>query len=117
INACDRFIYTEIFRTRGVASDNSKAEAKSNPLRDVKSDQTLKAALDQSIDAAIKEETGRANLAEVGAHLYKLLPDFDPRNYGFKQLSDVIRQLPTMALVREQRAGAPSVVYVERKQG
>ncbi|MBV8493311.1 MAG: NYN domain-containing protein, partial [Alphaproteobacteria bacterium] len=47
INACDRFIYTEIFRTRGVASDNSKAEAKSNPLRDVKSDQTLKAALDQ----------------------------------------------------------------------
>jgi hypothetical protein len=115
IQACDRFFYTEIFRTKGIAPATVKAAAQASPLRDVPGDEALKAALDQAIDAATRVETGRANLAAVGDQLHKLLPDFDPRNYGFKQLSDLLRQLPGLNLKYEQRSGAPPIVYLERK--
>lgn len=115
IKACDRFFYTEIFRTKGVAPATVKPAAQLSPLRNAPGDETFKAALDQAIDAATRVETGRANLAAVGNHLYKLLPDFDPRNYGFKQLSDLLRQLPGINLTYEQRSGAPPIAYVERK--
>ena len=55
INACDRFIYTEIFRTKAVGSSKAVAPTKSGPLRDFNSDEGFKAALDQSIDAAATE--------------------------------------------------------------
>src|SRR5215472_8788138 len=77
INACDRFIYTEIFRTKTVSSAKATDATKSGPLRDFSSDEGFRAALDQSIDAATTE-SGRAHLGAVGSHLLKLLPDFDP---------------------------------------
>src|SRR6516164_3666492 len=73
INACDRFIYTEIFRTKTVGSIKVIATTKSGPLRDFNSDDGFHAALDQSIDAAATE-SGRAHLGAVGSHLLKLLP-------------------------------------------
>ena len=75
INACDRFIYTEIFRTKEVGASKAAIAAKSGPLRDLASDKKFNAALDQSVEAATTEG-GRANLGTVGSHLLKLLPDF-----------------------------------------
>jgi hypothetical protein len=95
INACDRFIYTEIFRTKSVGSSKAVAPTKSGPLRDFNSDEGFKVALDQSIDAATAE-SGRANLGAVGNHLLRLLPDFDPRNYGFRKLSDLVEKNPSL---------------------
>jgi NYN domain-containing protein/OST-HTH/LOTUS domain-containing protein len=106
INACDRFIYTEIFRTKAVGS--SKAVAPTKP------GEGFKVALDQSIDAATAE-SGRANLGAVGNHLLRLLPDFDPRNYGFRKLSDLVEKNPSLRLVREKTASGTQVVYAERK--
>jgi hypothetical protein len=107
IKACDRFIYTEIFRTKAVsdskatkavgASKAAKA-AKPGPLRNLATDAGFKAALDQSVEAAT--EGGRAHLGAVGSHLIKLLPDFDARNYGFRKLSDLVEKVPTLKLVR-----------------
>ena len=114
INACDRFIYTEIFRTKAVASAKAVAPMKSGPLRDFNSDEGFKVALDQSIDAATAE-SGRANLGAVGNHLVRLLPDFDPRNYGFRKLSDLVEKNPSLRLVREKTASGTQVVYAERK--
>ena len=67
-----------------------------------------------SIDAATAE-SGRANLGAVGNHLLKLLPDFDPRNYGFRKLSDLVEKNPSLRLVREKTASGTQVVYAERK--
>ncbi len=114
INACDRFIYTEIFRTKAVGSSKAVAPTKSGPLRDFNSDEGFKVALDQSIDAATAE-SGRANLGAVGNHLLKLLPDFDPRNYGFRKLSDLVEKNPSLRLVREKTASGTQAVYAERK--
>jgi hypothetical protein len=114
INACDRFIYTEIFRTKEVSTSKPAAAAKSAPLRNLATDEGFKAALDQSVDAAMTEG-GRANLGTVGTHLIKLLPDFDARNYGFRKLSDLVEKVPTLRLDREGTAGGTRVIDVARK--
>jgi uncharacterized LabA/DUF88 family protein len=113
INACDRFIYTEIFKRK--SNDASKTvSSKSEPLRDFNHDEAFRAALDQSVDAATKESS-RAHLAAVANHLLKLLPDFDPRNYGFRKLSEIVEKTPSLKLIREKPSGGVQVLYVERK--
>lgn len=113
INACDRFIYTEIFKTKP-SGPSKTVSSKSEPLRDFNHDEAFRAALDQSVDAAA-QESGRAHLGSVGTHLLKLLPDFDPRNYGLRKLSELVERTPSLNLVREKTAGGMQVLYVERK--
>lgn len=114
ITACDHFTYTEIFREKAVVSSKKNALTKSAPLRDLKKDKAFKAVLARSIDATTTE-SGRAALSAVGSYLTNLLPDFDPRNYGFRKLSDLVEEMPSFRLVREKTAGGAKVLYVERK--
>jgi hypothetical protein len=114
ISACDRFIYTEIVRTKEVGASTSVMPAKSRPIRNLATDEAFKAALSQSVDAATTDG-GRAHLGAVGSHLIKLLPDFDSRNYGFKKLSDLVQKVPALKLVTAKTTGGTQVVYVERK--
>jgi hypothetical protein len=104
----------EIARDARHMRHDGSGSTKAGPLRDFNSDEGFKAALDQSIDAATAE-SGRANLGAVGNHLLKLLPDFDPRNYGFRKLSDLVEKNPSLRLVREKTAHGTQVLYAERK--
>lgn len=114
IKACDRFIYTEIFKTRTEDHVKKALPAKPVPLRDFDSDAEFKNALDEAVNAATPADRNRANLASVGAQLQKLLPDFDSRNYGFQKLSELVERIPNLKLVRESTAAGQQVVYVER---
>ena len=69
-------------------------------------------ALDQASD-----DTGWANLALFGSYLTKLQSDFDPRLYGFKKLSDLVKSKPQVFGVEEREvAGTNSkVIYVRSK--
>jgi hypothetical protein len=61
IKACDRFVYTEIFKTKKAPSSQKSASSKPKPLRDLNSDEGFRRALDQSIDTAMTE-ANRAHL-------------------------------------------------------
>jgi len=131
INACDRFTYIEIFRQKAAvpskkaAAPSKKAGAsakkaaaakkqspeKPAPLRNFKKDKRLKIALDQLIDAAATD-SGRVALGSVGNDLPKLMPDFDPRNYGFRKLSDLVAEMPSFKLVRDKTTNG---LYIEAK--
>jgi len=113
IKACDRFVYTEIFKTKKATSSQKSMSAKPKPLRDLNSDEAFKQALDQSIDTAMTE-ANRAHLGAVGNHLLKVLPDFDSRNYGFQKLSDLVETIPTYRVIRAKTASGNPVIYVER---
>jgi hypothetical protein len=114
IQACDRFIYTEIFRKRDAVSAKVEKTNKVKPLRELDSDNELKTALNQAVDNAMTE-IGRANLGTVGSYLTKLPPDFDSRNYGFQKLSELVEQIPTLSLTRENPNSSSQVIYVSRK--
>jgi len=114
IKACDRFIYTEIFRQKPAAASKKETSTKSQPLRNLNRDERFRSAFQQSVDAAMTDGS-RAHLGAVGSHLLKLLPDFDSRNYGFQKLSELVEAIPGYRIVREKTAGGYPVAYVERK--
>lgn len=49
--------------------------------------------LENTIDDAA-DDSGWASLGDVGSVLSKKMPDFDPRNYGYKKLSLLVRRFP-----------------------
>ncbi len=82
VAACDKFVYTEILRTE-------VAQAPQAAVGDVAK---LRARMEEAIEFHARED-GWAALGGVGDHISKNLTDFDPRNYGFKKLSELARNL------------------------
>ncbi|MFI4994625.1 MAG: NYN domain-containing protein [Hyphomicrobiales bacterium] len=90
VTACDKFVYYDVLQ-RGVeapATPAAKAAAKAKASKNVQDPQllqTLRAAV-----TAVSDEEGWANLGRVGSYIAQQLPEFDPRNYGFARLSDLM---------------------------
>ena len=124
IVACDKFIYIEVLRERekkaeaAAAAKKKKAEtqkksepaktaAKSGKSSEKNSDRLLpdkfvpdeiEQLIADSI-ADIADDDGFADLSDLGNLLIKKQPDFDPRNYGFGKLSNMLRSLPRFEVV------------------
>jgi Fe-S-cluster formation regulator IscX/YfhJ len=69
-------------------ANNRDAAAGSKPL------QVLDAAtpIIQKVITQMESEDGWVALGEVGRQLANLASDFDPRTYGFRKLSDLVRR-------------------------
>ena len=129
VAACDKFIYTELLRATPVEKPAARAPAKGKqpqkPGAGKASDAAAAAATDAAdragsgrspasappLDAvallsrAIEEaetEDGWAHLGTVGSYLNAIRPDFDPRLFGVKKLSDLVRANPKRFELREQ---------------
>jgi NYN domain-containing protein/OST-HTH/LOTUS domain-containing protein len=117
ITACDKFVYFDVLnaageqKEAGAAAAQKAAGAKPAPAKTALDP----AALDMLSKAvtASADEDGRANLARVGAHLAKQSPDFDPRNYGFPRLSNLVE---ASGIVQVERIGEnPKIIMVRLK--
>ncbi|MCY1349720.1 NYN domain protein [compost metagenome] len=102
VSACDKFIYTEILRaspepqTEPAANGDRPAPASEAPQPPAKP-KAQKIPLDfiaQVLDDIADDEDDWVQLGALGSNLGKLRPDFDPRLYGFKKLSDLIKAQP-----------------------
>jgi uncharacterized LabA/DUF88 family protein len=78
VAACDKFIYTEIFRKTSKESLVPSIQPSLKPL------------LMSAITAAAQED-GWAPLSTVGGLVLKKDPSFDPRNFGFKKLGELVK--------------------------
>jgi hypothetical protein len=54
-----------------------------------------------------------AGLGAVGQYISKVRPDFDPRLYGCKKLSDLFRAHPRLFAVEERGQGEAKALYVK----
>ncbi len=97
VAACDRFIYTEVF-TQSVGDENTPA-IKPTSIKVLRSDTKLVNMLREAVDGA-SEETGWASLGHIGSLLNKTANDFDPRNYGFKKLSELVSAIGLFEIER-----------------
>ncbi|KFZ36839.1 hypothetical protein HR45_13615 [Shewanella mangrovi] len=50
-----------------------------------------------------RDESGWARLGEVGTYLKRAKPDFDPRSYGLKKLSDFFGLYPSRYVTRQSK--------------
>lgn len=91
VSACDRFIYTEILageEENGGAANAPSASKKKSTLElrgDAKLVNMLRTAADSQAD-----EDGWVNVSRFAAQIAKRAPDFDPRNYGYRKLTQLI---------------------------
>ena len=85
VSACDKFIYTEVLRAK---TDESKAIAKKSSAK-LKQDTKLVSLLRNAVEAS-SDESGWAHLGPVGSNIAKQSPEFDPRNYGYVKLGELV---------------------------
>ena len=114
--ACDKFIYIEVIRAAsaaGVAADEAwdaaKPAAKPTRRRDPEPERAASSSAAPAVTAqgvpqavvdliadslsVIADEDGYAFMGELGNLLLRKQPDFDPRNYGFQKLTQLVKSL------------------------
>ncbi|MEF2550487.1 NYN domain-containing protein [Aurantimonas sp. A2-1-M11] len=85
--ACRRFIYTENLLPQRITAEKEDGKPTSAPLaKPQEAADLLKRVIEQ-----MDTEDGWVNLGSFGKQLLNLSSDFDPRTYGFKKLSDLVR--------------------------
>ena len=106
IKSCDKFIYVEIL---GQTPPEKAAPAKKKA--DAKRSAGAEAPVGPAAEAA--DDSGWASLGDVGSVLSKKMPDFDPRNYGYKKLSLLVRALSDAVDMKTEQQR----VYVRNRVG
>ena len=112
VSACDKFIYTEVLRAK---TDENQAIAKKSSS-ELKSESRLVSLLRNAVEAA-SDESGWAHLASVGSNIAKQSPEFDPRNYGYAKLGDLVAAIKLFD-IEERQVGTTNskVKYIRDKR-
>jgi len=110
VNACNVFIYTEILMPKTAPPKSSRDSKKTKETKKIDPVPLLKGAFDMAV-----QEDGWANLGTMGFYLHQLDPGFDPRTYGFKQLSQLIKNHPKKFELRFRDKGDQTIVSVRAK--
>lgn len=105
--ACRRFIYTENLLPAATANGSDA----SSTLRSLQPPSAATPIIKKVI-GQMETEDGWVPLGAVGTQLANLAPDFDPRTYGFRKLSDLVRK--TGAFDVDQLEGKPLRIRVKQ---
>ncbi|MBR9912889.1 MAG: NYN domain-containing protein [Gammaproteobacteria bacterium] len=112
VSACDKFIYTEVLR--GKSDESVKIAQKS--ANELKQDAKLVSLLRNAVEAS-SDESGWAQLGPVGSNIAKQSPDFDPRNYGYSKLGELVAATKLFEVEQRQIGETNSkAVYVRDKR-
>ena len=100
VRACDRFIYTEVFKPadQTIYSQESKNSNEFTSSQNISTEGKL--GLSEDISRKIKEayetvagDDGKANIGTVVFQIQKLDSSFDARNYGYKKPVDLFKSM------------------------
>ena len=111
VAACDRFFYCDLL----LAEERSaKSPAKSAAATPAKTGPKLPR---QEIYSAIEDvsgDDGWSHLGAVGTMLFQRMPDFDPRNFGYRKLVDLMAIVPGLEVRRADMESGGKAVMVRR---
>ncbi len=111
VAACDRFIYTEVLLA--VRDESGAMERKGT--KELRGDARLVNLLRNAVDAS-SDESGWAQLGPVGSNIAKQSPEFDPRNYGYGKLGELVRATKLFDLEERQTGSNSKSVFVKDKR-
>ncbi|MBN1277602.1 MAG: NYN domain-containing protein [Deltaproteobacteria bacterium] len=109
VSACDKFIFTEVLRIKDDYSERIRRKTTNELKKDTKLLNLLRNAVEASSD-----DSGWAHLAYVGSNIAKQAPEFDPRNYGYKKLGELVAAAKIFEI--EERAigdGLSKAVFIK----
>ena len=114
VAACDKFIYTEVLRAK---EEEEGDRSKAKPTADLKRDKGHLANLFRNAIDAYSDDDGWAQLGPVGSNIAKQAPEFDPRNYGYRKLKDVVKAMGLYDLREESEGpGHAKSIYIRNKR-
>ena len=123
IVACDKFLYIEVIMAQPKTNEQEQAEAPEQESESVKKkaekqtrgSKELFNLLSSSIND-LQDEDGWAFLGELGNLLIKKQPDFDPRNYGYRSLTPLVKSIDQFEIdARETNSPHIKHIYVRNK--
>jgi hypothetical protein len=135
--ACDKFVYTEVLRKEAPTIPDSLAVTQLSPGSAQAapaptavhggsgSGQPATSTAPKPLESPVSlisqeieqgaDDSGWAHLGFVGSYLTKVQPDFDPRLYGCRKLSDLLRKHPGEFETSERGApGSPAKAIYAR---
>ena len=112
ISACDKFIYTEILKETEVEN-----KPKKHTTKELKGNTSLVNLLRAAVSASM-DENGWSFLGTVGQHINNQSPEFDPRNYGYTKLREIIKAIALFEIEERKDDKAPNIkqVYIRDKR-
>ena len=115
VGACDRFIFTEILRKIDEDEKEGGGSARTS-ARELKSNSRLVNLLRNATEDSA-DETGWANLGTVGQNVANKAPEFDPRNYGYKKLGELVRAVELFTIDERSSENSPAKqIYIRDKR-
>lgn len=129
IAACDRFIFLEILDEDDEDSDENvtestnkskqKDQAKTTPTKVKHKKRAIQSVnkktirfISQTIQD-VEDDNGWAYLGEVGNLLLKKQPSFDPRNFGFSKLTNMLNSMDNFEIdIRDAGTGSTNSKHV-----
>ena len=110
VNACNIFIFTENL----VQEESIKKEKTASTTKEkIDKEQTrsdLIALMKEAFELSAGED-GLAHLGSMGINLHHLDPSFDPRTYGYKQLSQLIKDFPNIFELKTKKTKTGDTIF------
>ena len=112
VSACDKFIFTEVLRSK----DNGNEKISRKTTSELKQDTKLVNLLRNAVEAS-SDDSGWACLAAVGSNIAKQASEFDPRNYGYKKLGELMSATNVFQIEERTVGNGPSkALYLKDKR-
>jgi len=112
VSACDKFIFTEVLRSK----DDDTETIRRKTSKELKQDTKLVNLFRNAVEAS-SDDSGWAHLGAVGSNIAKQSPGFDPRNYGYKKLGELVTATKLFQI--EERSvgdGFSKAIYLKDKR-
>jgi len=109
--ACDKFIYTEILREKKKPNTVTKRHVK----KDISKDDALKLLLKNVVEDTA-DNSGWSYLTHISQTLANRHPDFDPRNYGYAKMMDLIIAVDMFEVKKDDPFSHDKAVFIRCKR-
>ncbi len=112
VAACDKFVYTEVLRAK---TDEGRTITRKT-TSELRQDTKLVTLLRNAVEASSGDD-GWAQLGPVGSNVAKQSSDFDPRNYGYGKLGELVAATKFFDMEERQTgSGNSRAIYVRDKR-
>ncbi len=109
--ACDTFIYTENLRKEKKSTTSKRTSGK----QDIRQDEALIKILKNVVEDTA-DDSGWSYLTHIRQTIANRHPDFDPRNYGYSKMIDLIEALNIFEIKKDDPFSHNKAVFIRCKR-
>lgn len=105
VQSCEIFTFSEniLMEEKAETNEQQPVKKKTGPKRTPLNEKE-KSVIDKAFEISIEEEE-EITISKVGNNLRKINPSFDPRAFGYKNLTQLFQHLPKYEVIKNEVGG------------